>query len=56
MLDVCHPPAPFVPLSCLEAGSPKESAWAVPIACVASLLGEQTALYFIALALAVSEL
>lgn len=56
MLDVCYSLVPFVPLSCLEAGLPKESVLAVPVTCIASLLGEMTALYFITLALAVSEL
>lgn len=56
MLDVCYSPIPFVPLSCLEAGLPKESVLAVPVMCIASLLGEKTALYFVALALAISEL
>lgn len=56
MLDVCYSPTPFVPLGCLEVGLPKESVLAVPVMCIASLLGEKTALYFIALALAVTEL
>lgn len=56
MLDVCYSPTPFVPLSYLEAGLPKESVLAVPVTCIASLLGEKTALYFTALALAASQL
>lgn len=57
MLDVCYSAVPFVPLSCLEAGLPKESVLAVPVTCIACLLGEKTALLcFVALALAVSEL
>jgi len=56
MLDVCYSPAPIVPLSCLEADLPKKSVLAVPVTCIASLLGGKTALYFVALALAISEL
>lgn len=56
MLDVCYSPTPFIPLGCLETGLPKENVLAVPGTCTASLLGEKTAPYFIALALAVSEL
>lgn len=55
MLDVCYSLVSFVPLS-LEAGLPKENVLAGPVTCIASLLGEKTALYFVALALAVSEL